>query len=278
MVGEVCSEMEKSKERHAKLYGGLRYIKREMEMVMALMKDKADKERLGVVQEMRIQQLQELAYDVEDFVERLWDPAAYGRLLLVATGLDPRLEQLRSINQFKETLSSIAADLKQTTESNSKREDKDQQADAAMSSDHDEEEGADDEEGLEAMDGPKSKIVELLEPSPGEGQQLRVISIVGCRGVGKTALARAVYHKYSSSSDHEFDCVAWVTAASGCNNKKALLDKILHKVRADLASRAPTEAQRASTTKPNLQDILSDKRFFYLYIYLSIPVLICRDL
>jgi len=136
------------------------------------------------------------------------------------------------------------------------------------------------------MDGPKSKIIELLKPSPGEGQQLRVISIVGCRGVGKTALARAVYDKYSSSD--EFDCVAWVIA-SGCNKKKALLDKILESVRADLASRpaphhtegnAPsTEAEGASTAKLSLRDILSDKRsvsqsfnfgecFYFFYIYM----------
>jgi len=80
MVGEVCSVMEKDKERHAKLYGGLRSMKLEMEAVIALMKDK-DTECRGAVQEIRFQQLQELAYDVEDFVAGLWDPAAYGKLL-----------------------------------------------------------------------------------------------------------------------------------------------------------------------------------------------------
>ncbi|KAF8662299.1 hypothetical protein HU200_056506 [Digitaria exilis] len=256
MVEEVCRSIEKDKERYGELCAGLKFIKKEMEAVTGLMKDK-DKVCRGAVQEIRIQQLQELAYDVEDFLESLRDPGqgAYGKLL-VAIRMDPRPEQLRSIDRFKVTLSSITADLKQSAESNKGEAD-------AMSDDEDEEAV----EQLEAMDGPKSKIVELLKPSPGEGQQLRVISIVGCHGVGKTALARAVYHKYYSSSD-EFDCVAWVTAASGCNNKKALLDKILHKVRADLASRAPhhtendapTEAQGGSTTKPNLHDILSDKR------------------
>nr|CAB3466728.1 unnamed protein product [Digitaria exilis] len=262
MVEEVCRSIEKDKERYGELCAGLKFIKKEMEAVTGLMKDK-DKVCRGAVQEIRIQQLQELAYDVEDFLESLRDPGqgAYGKLL-VAIRMDPRPEQLRSIDRFKVTLSSITADLKQSAESNKGEAD-------AMSDDEDEEAV----EQLEAMDGPKSKIVELLKPSPGEGQQLRVISIVGCHGVGKTALARAVYHKYYSSSD-EFDCVAWVTAASGCNNKKALLDKILHKVRADLASRAPhhtendapTEAQGGSTTKPNLHDILSDKSVVLEYI------------
>jgi disease resistance protein RPM1 len=276
MVGEVCSVMEKDKERHAKLYGGLRSMKLEMEAVIALMKDK-DTECRGAVQEIRFQQLQELAYDVEDFVAGLWDPAAYGKLL-VAIRMDPRTEQLRSIEQFKETISSLANDLKhQSTEP-------DTDQGAAISSDPDEDDA--EEEQLEAMDGPKSKIIELLKPSPGEGQQLRVISIVGCRGVGKTALARAVYDKYSSSD--EFDCVAWVIA-SGRNKKKALLDKILESVLADLASRpaphhtegnAPsTEAEGASTAKLSLRDILSDKRsvsqsfnfgecFYFFYIYM----------
>jgi hypothetical protein len=115
MVGEVCSVMEKDKERHSKLYGGLRSMKLEMEAVIALMRDK-DTGCRGAVQEIRFQQLQELAYDVEDFVAGLWDPAAYGKLL-VAIRMDPRTEQLRSIEQFKETISSLANDLKhQSTE------------------------------------------------------------------------------------------------------------------------------------------------------------------
>lgn len=244
--------MEKDKERRSKLCRGLRFIKDEMGLVIALMKD-MDKECRGAVQEIRIQQLQEFAYDVEDFVETLRDQAALSKLL-VAINMDPRTEQLGIIEQFKETISSLAQDLKQSTESS-----QGQDTDQGATSDPDE----DAEEQLQSIGGPKSKIVELLEPSPGEGQQLRVISIVGCRGVGKTALAREVHKKYSSSD--EFDCVAWVVA-SGCNKKKDLLDKILESVREDLARRAhdtenaPKEAEGASTTKPNLQDILSRKR------------------
>ncbi|CAL4982605.1 unnamed protein product [Urochloa decumbens] len=256
MVGEVCSIIEINNERRSKLRRGLQFIKREMEQVVSLMEDK-NKECRGAVQETRIQQLQEFVYDFEDFVETLRDPPPYSKLLLVAMKMDPRTEQLKSIEHFKETISSLGQYfLKQSTES-SQGQDPDQ---GAMS---DPDEDAD-EEQLQSIGGPRSEIVELLKPSPGEEQKLRVISIVGCRGVGKTALARAVRNKYSSSD--EFDCVAWVVA-SGCNKKKALLDKILESVLEDLARRAPDaenapkeKSEGASTTKPNLQDILSQKR------------------
>lgn len=249
-------------ERRSKLCRGLRFIKDEMELVMVSMKDK-DKQYRGAVQEIWIQRLLDFAYDVEDFVETLRDPAAPSKLR-VAIRMDPRPKQLGIIEQFKETISSLAKDLKQSAESS-----QGQDTDQGAMSDPDE----DAEEQLQSIDGPKSKIVELLKPSPGEGQKLRVISIVGCRGVGKTALARAVHNKYSSSD--EFDCIAWVVA-SGCNKKKALLDKILQSVCADLARRtrdtenAPKEAEGASgsTTKRNLQDILSHKRSVSRSIYI----------
>ncbi|XP_047043524.1 disease resistance protein RGA4-like [Lolium rigidum] len=256
MVNEVCSIMEINNERRYKLQRGLQSIKREMEQVVGLMEDK-NKECRGALQETRIQQLQEFVYNFEDFVETLRDPPPYSKPVLVAVNMDPRTEQLRSIEHFKETISSLGLYFLNQSGESSQSQDPDQ---GAMS---DPDEDAD-EEQLQSIGGPKSEIVELLKTSPGEEQKLRVISIVGCRGVGKTALARAVRKKYSSSD--EFDCVAWVVA-SGCNKKKALLDKILESVREDLARRAPDaenapkeESEGASTTKPNLQDILSHKR------------------
>jgi disease resistance protein RPM1 len=98
------------------------------------------------------------------------------------------------------------------------------------------------------------KFLELLEPAEGEeaGQLLKVISIVGCPGVGKTALARAVYdHLGEEGCTMDFDCVAWVVA-SGCHNKMALLGEVLNAVR-DKADCAASSA--------DLHALLADKRW-----------------
>ncbi|CAL4991854.1 unnamed protein product [Urochloa decumbens] len=269
LVGEVFRVMEKDAERHQMLQDGLRSVMDEMEVVDALIKE--DKEPRGTVQEIRIRQLQDLAYDVEDFVEGLWEPGAYGKVL-VAIRMDPRSRQLRSIEHFQKMIGSLEKELnlKQSSQSTSQGGGgTDQVAPLATS-----EEAVEENLELQGINEPKSKIVELLSlnPSLGEGGQRRVVSIVGCRGVGKTALARAVCRDPPVSD--AFDCVALVEAR-GCNTKKALLDKIQQGFQAapatasrdpGTADNVPTEAEDALTTnpQPQLQDILSDKRYLVL--------------
>jgi ATP-dependent Lon protease len=54
---------------------------------------------------------------------------------------------------------------------------------------------------------PKAEILEMLAQSSKD--ELRVICLVGCHGVGKTALARALYDHIQASEDYE--SIAWVS-------------------------------------------------------------------
>lgn len=58
---------------------------------------------------------------------------------------------------------------------------------------------------------PVEELLSLLDEVEGEPEQLRVISVVGFGGSGKTTLARAVYD--SPRAKEIFDCRAWVAAA-----------------------------------------------------------------
>ncbi|CAL5066490.1 unnamed protein product [Urochloa decumbens] len=71
----------------------------------------------------------------------------------------------------------------------------------------------------------KAKLRELM-PSISEG--VRVITIVGCPGVGKTALARAVYQDCSKSK--LFGSFVWVTA-SGCNSSGDLINRFIQQLK-----------------------------------------------
>jgi hypothetical protein len=80
------------------------------------------------------------------------------------------------------------------------------------------------------------QVVYLPSPTPAEEYRLRVISIVGYRGIGKTALARAVYdvantvHSTSDLRCGAFDRLAWVVA-SQCSHAGDILNSIYQQVR-----------------------------------------------
>lgn len=76
---------------------------------------------------------------------------------------------------------------------------------------------------LIGIDGPRDEIIKtLVEGSEGSGKQLKIISIVGLRGLGKTTLANAVYEKLSG----QFDCWAFVSVSSNPDIKKLLKDTL----------------------------------------------------
>jgi chromosome segregation ATPase len=60
-------------------------------------------------------------------------------------------------------------------------------------------------EKLVGIDGPREKIMEFLE-NDDNGYQLKVVSIVGFGGLGKTTLANQVYHKIKG----QFSCSCFV--------------------------------------------------------------------
>ncbi|XP_040385789.1 disease resistance protein RGA5-like [Oryza brachyantha] len=83
---------------------------------------------------------------------------------------------------------------------------------------------------LVGMDVPSEVIVQLLteDMERGSGQRLKVVSIVGVGGLGKTALANQVYKKVQG----RFDCTAFVSASQNRSISMVLSD-ILSQVKYD---------------------------------------------
>jgi hypothetical protein len=177
----------------------------------------------------------ELIYDIQDFAQSLWIPGSSGPLL-AAIGVDPREGYLIRINGFKNEIKKLLERQKEPEPALG--------SDSASSSSAAESPAciAEPKEVLLVMDllkKPEQRGASNSASSSAGGQDAlqspKVISIVGCPGVGKTFLARAVYNNLVRHSD-EFECVAWVEAA-GCNDKTALAGKILQEVQRNLESR-----------------------------------------
>uniref|UniRef100_A0A0E0BR82 AAA+ ATPase domain-containing protein n=1 Tax=Oryza glumipatula TaxID=40148 RepID=A0A0E0BR82_9ORYZ len=78
------------------------------------------------------------------------------------------------------------------------------------------------EEKLVGIHGPMEEIIELLMKEDGSGQKLKVVSIVGFGGLGKTTLANQVYNKIKD----QFDCSAFISVSQSPNIKKILFDML----------------------------------------------------
>jgi adenylate kinase len=103
---------------------------------------------------------------------------------------------------------------------------------------------------LVGIDGPREKIIELLKEDEC-GKQLKVVSIVGFGGLGKTTLANQVYQKIKG----QFDCSCFVPVSRNPNIIKILSDMLK-----ELGSYVhPTDDQRQLIEK--LREFLQNKRY-----------------
>lgn len=158
--------------------------------------------------------LQELAYDIDDFIQGLWDPGPCGSFILLAIRADSRALLIQRISGFKESIKNLKDELPKSFEA----------IPAGPSSSAGSPIPCSPEVDLVGMEGPKGKIVELLAPRVEPHlARLTMISIFGCSGSGKTALAWALY-KDEDVVPKDFDYKAWVVASD--LTSAAILDKI----------------------------------------------------
>ncbi|KAK1646595.1 hypothetical protein QYE76_064400 [Lolium multiflorum] len=108
---------------------------------------------------------------------------------------------------------------------------------------------------LVGIDEPRAKLLEqLAEAAGGQPMQLKVISIVGCWGLGKTALAGDVYKTEVSSG--RFDKHAWVCAALKSPGE------VLADMLREFSSDVPSSSSNVGQLCIKVRNQLVKKRYF----------------
>ncbi|RLN04910.1 hypothetical protein C2845_PM13G11240 [Panicum miliaceum] len=108
---------------------------------------------------------------------------------------------------------------------------------------------------LVGIDRPEELIRFLKDGDGASAQQLKVVSVVGFGGLGKTTLANQVYHMYGS----QFDYWAFVSISRNPDLKK-VLRIILSQVSNQMYSCTETGDERLLID--NISNFLEDKRYF----------------
>jgi hypothetical protein len=226
----VVDLIDTSTRRGAELAASLDCVKEDLDLIKARLVEDKELHQQPLTQ----LKLQELAYMIDDFVHHLWIPGQFGGIVLSATGSDPRPEDTMRINSFKERAKTLLDELdkrSQGTKSDGSKTPPVCSSSAGSPS-------YAPEKDLVGIAKPKKEIVDLL--SPGDGS-LRVISIAGLSGVGKTALARALYQ--DEDVVNKFDYKAWVVPS---NNSCA---HILNMIHLEPVRRGTTEVLRRFPNK-----------------------------
>ncbi|XBI79174.1 hypothetical protein VPH35_088709 [Triticum aestivum] len=109
---------------------------------------------------------------------------------------------------------------------------------------------------LVGIDGPKDKLIKLLtEGEVAIAQQLKVVSIVGIGGLGKTTLANQVYQKLEG----QFECQAFVSVSQKPDLKRILRNILSQICCQERVSNEEWDEQQLINT---IRQFLKHKRYF----------------
>jgi cytidylate kinase len=235
----------------------LSFIRDELSSMNAFLEILGDKEEIDPLTKNWKNQVREMAYDIEDWIDEVMHHSSQGG---TASGLIwkviQRLRMLRTKNRISNEIQQIKTRVMEVSHrhkgykidvstSASKYVSVDPRLHALYA----------EEDGLEGVDGPRNELVELLLD---EDRRLRVVSVVGIGGLGKTTLANEVYKRIGD----KFDCQAFVSVS-----QRPDMTRILANMFSQLGQEQPSQPSEVQNLINDLRKHLHDKRYASSYAF-----------
>jgi len=251
------------------LFSGIRkeieFLKHELSYMNALLHKLANMEELDIQTHVWRNKVRELSYDIEDcidiFMHHLGNNDEKAGLVHEATKMFKKLwvchRVSKQIQQLKDRV------VQENERHKRYKIDEGPSNPGAVEIDprlpslyaHDEQ--------LVGVDGPRDTIIHWLigDEVRGSSQQLKILSIVGFGGLGKTTLANSVFCKIKD----KFDCTAFVSVS-----QKPNLSKILKDILSAIGSFMDDPDDNLQTLIDKIREHLMDKRYcalVFLYYF-----------
>jgi ATP-dependent Lon protease len=202
----------------------IKFLRDELSAMSATLEDLADADPEQLNSEVRLwrNKLRELAYDLEDcidsFMARVDDgrdgPTGFKKYFRKLKTLKARHDIANQIQELKASVMEASERHRRYEFARLKHKSGTSSIDPRLQALHE------DIEKLVGIDVPKKHIVELLSMEMnGPSTKLKVVSIAGCGGLGKTTLAKQVYDTIKG----HFSCSAFVSVSRTPDLRKILI-------------------------------------------------------
>ncbi|CAO2199923.1 unnamed protein product [Urochloa humidicola] len=216
----------------------IRFLRDELGAMSATLQILADAEQLNPEVRLWRDKLRELAYYLEDCIDGFMAGVDHG-----LDGCKGFKKHYRKLKRFK-ARREIANQIEELKASVMEASERHKRLQALY----------EDIENLVGIDGPKKHIIELLTiETDGSSAKLKVVSIAGCGGLGKTTLAKQVYDTIKG----QFSCSAFVSVSRTPGLRKILIH-IAHGVKLTGINTQDDDEQQLID---KLREHLHDKRY-----------------
>ncbi|CAD6342381.1 unnamed protein product [Miscanthus lutarioriparius] len=247
-------------EEYVKLKGvrkQIKFLRDELSAMSPTLEMLADTEELNPQMTAWRDKLRELAYDLEDCIDAFISRVDHERDVHSGfiKGFFCKLKKLKQRHDIANQIQELKASVIETSERH-KRYDLAQLKNKSSGSSVDPRLQAlyEDIDKLVGIDAPKKQIIELLSMEMnGSSAKLKVVSIAGCGGLGKTTLAKLVYEDIKN----QFKCAAFVSVSRTPDVRKILIH-IANGIKCtDIITKDDDEQQLVD----KLREHLHDKRY-----------------
>ena len=199
----------------------IKFLRDELSAMSATLEVLADADPEKLNSEVRLwrDKLRELAYDLEDCIDAFMARVDHGHD--GGTGFKKYLKRLIARHDIANQIQELKASVMEAAERHRRYEFAQLKHNSSTSSvDPRLQALHEDIENLVGIDVPKKHIIELLSMEmDGPSTELKVVSIAGCGGLGKTTLAKQVYDTIKG----QFSCSAFVSVSRTPDVRKILI-------------------------------------------------------